>query len=275
MHANPSKVTVRVEVVVEGGQAAPVVTTYEGVRPLPRALLIERPQPSPADTPVLLAGSMTLIEASGTSQLMLGHLPRLVWAKAFPTVYVDVSQHQTPDAGAVQDTPLSDGSWSFTQAKGNAVPGAAFDSTPHGPNNSTLLVWFDFGGSPPVFSVEGTPFHGFRAAGSGGFAPGWVKVASSRLPAATLHASFRGSAGDLGDVKLHWNGTSWVGMTQRCGGALLSLVWAEPNCHLLAAGPGVSFAVAGPPDSLDPFHWRASGTASGELAGPFEVVVTE
>lgn len=274
--AEPSanKVTVRVEVVVEGG-AAQVVTA--GKLPQRRLLTISSPQPSPADTPVTKSGSGNTIAANGGSQVISSHFPRLVWALAYPNPNEGPFDHPIPGPGAVSDVPGGGGAWSF-----GAVPGAACDPVSGGPNNSTLIVWFDYGTStdPDYAVVSSTPFHGYcpgsgpsgatSGVGGGGFA-----VQAARLRATVLHATFHGALAQLGTVSLRWNGAAWVGVSTQCGGAALSFLGQETGCHLVSAGPGTAFAVAGPAGSAHPFHWSAHGTAVGAVAGPFHVTLTE
>jgi hypothetical protein len=277
--AEPNKVTVRVEVVVEGAGAAPVVTVQKE-RPPFRA--IDSPQPSPADTPVTQVGGVNYIAASGGSQVIANHFPRRVWALAYSNPNEDPLDHPFPDPGAVSDTPGGGGAWSFSAAKGNLVPGAACDPVSGGPNNSTLIVWFDYGSasSPDYAVVASTPFHGYcpasglSGATSGVSGPGFALL-SARLRATVLHATFTGALAPLGTVTLRWNGAAWVGVSTHCGGAALSFLGLETACHLVSAGPGTAFVVAGPPGSFHPFHWSAAGTAVGAVAGRFQVTITE
>jgi hypothetical protein len=270
-----SKVTVRVEVVVEGGQATPLVKTFLKERN------VQYPQPSPADTPVRQSGGVNYINAGGGSTVVLGHYPSVVYAMAYPNTTTDPNDpaNATPPAGAVSDNTLADGTWSFTQAKGNQVPGAKCDGTSGAPNNSTLLVWYDYGGSPHQYTVEAMYFHGYCPAGSGS-GPGLGAEARTvrvgcELLSTTLHATFTGALSALRTVKLAWNGASWVGETAGGGGSVLSFLWHDPVFQLLSAGPGTAFVVAGRPGSFHPFHWSAAGTALGASAGPFGVTITE
>jgi hypothetical protein len=79
----------------------------------------------------------------------------------------------------------------------------------------------------------------------------------------------------LGNVVLQWNGVSWVGQTAGHGGCILSFQCNDSVCQLLASGPAATFVAAGKPTSFKPFHWSASGTAFGALAGDFTVQITE
>src|SRR5207248_722924 len=92
--AGQGKVTVRVEVVIEGLQtgATPVVVAAGGQRAVERR--IDRPQPSPQDTPVFRFGGVNCIEASGGSAPVGGHMPVAVWARAYPSPTIDPTQSQ-------------------------------------------------------------------------------------------------------------------------------------------------------------------------------------
>jgi len=155
-----NKVTVRVEVVIEGAGDAARVTTVERPTFAPHAgglvkpLLIITPTPS-SNVPVYIIGGKNCIEATGTSPVVMGSYALKVWAMAYPSPYVDPRQSglSSPPYGAVSDTPTGSGGWSFTRAKGNAVPGAGLGG-PSGAPNSTLVVWYDFGGSTPLSVVD-------------------------------------------------------------------------------------------------------------------------
>ncbi len=276
------KVTVRVEVVVEGAGGAPVRTVVEVTQPtgpIIKQAQIDSPRPAPADTPVYSVNGNRVIEASGTSPQVGGSFPQKVWALAFCGLTVTPQQFPTPPQGAVSDTPLSDGSYSFTRAKGNAVPGACCDGTPGSsgaPNNSTLIVWFDFGGGPSSFATASTPFHGYcPGSGSGPALGSGPVVVGSQVVPALLHATFTGALAVLGSVALAWDGVSWVGETHHRGGAVLSLLGREATFQLQATGPATTFVVAAKPRSFRPFHWSARGQALGALAGKFEVTLLE
>jgi hypothetical protein len=282
-----NKVSVRVEVIVEGGQDTPVVSAYaEGPcgttdfgfdRPhgWHHGLQIITPQPT-GNTPVRQIGGVNCIESGGGSPVVSGHFASAVLAKAYPSPSVDPLSHSTPDVGAVS-TSVSGGAWSFTFAGGNPVPGAACDATSGGPANSTIIVWYDFGGSPRLYVTESTPFHGYCPGGSGGSGPasGPSHSAHRRVRSGTLYATFTGALAGLGTVTLHWNGAAWVGTAARGEGSAVSFLGTDPGFHLLAFGPGVAFALSGPPASYHPFTWSATGTAQGAQAGPFEATVTE
>ena len=279
--AEPStnKVTVRVEVVVEGAAGAPAVTVQKGTqgkrKPPFRAIVSPQPYP-PSKTPVTQSGGVNYVGANGGSQVINGQFPRRVCALAFPSPSEDPFDYPSPPPGAVCVTPGADGSWSF-----GAVPGAACDNNPYPTNNSTLIVWFDYGtpGDPDYAVVTSTPFYGVcpvsgpsgGTSGAGG--PG--RSLLSQLHATVLHATFTGALAPLGTVALRWNGAAWVGVSTHCGGAALSFLGLETACHLASAGPGTAFVVAAPPGSFRPFHWSAAGAAVGAVAGHFHVTVTE
>jgi len=281
-HSGQDRVTVRVEVVVEGGRTSSIQTQSGEERLLPFGN-ITFPQPCPpSDTPIVRQSSgVNYIEAWGDSPTISGKLPRKVWALAYSVTGVSTSMHPAPETGAVSTTPTANGHWSFLQADNNPVPGAACEGTPCssvGRNNSTLLVWWDYGtpSSPNYAVVESTGFHGYcpGSSGAGMATAGAVAVGSFHLPT-TLHAAFTGALAKLGTVALTWNGVSWVGESSAGGGCVLSLLGHGSAFQLLAAGPGTAFIVAGLPKSCQRFHWSAEGAAWGTLAGPFAVTVLE
>jgi hypothetical protein len=264
-----NKVTVRVEVVVEGAGPVPVLTTVERPCDRKRPYDIITPQTHPSDTTVTPRGSLNYVSASGHSALVSGNYAKIVWAMAYPDPTVQSAQHLAPPDGAPHDTPSTDdGSWSFTQAKGNLVPGAKADNIVQGADNSTLLVWYDFDGTGTSYQMDRTIFHGYLATKG-------TSLSSCRPRATTLHATFTGALAGLGTVPLHWNGASWVGVSSHCGGSVLSFLWGEPVCHFVSSGPGTTFVLAEAPGAHPHFTWSAAGTAFGSLAGPFRVTLTE
>ncbi|HWG45493.1 MAG TPA: hypothetical protein VN688_22205 [Gemmataceae bacterium] len=275
------KVTVRVEVVIEGGGEAPKVTTFgPSTTPLMVGSFVKPyqiiyPKPSMTDTTVYVLGGQNYIEANGISPAMGGSYAQKVWAKAYPRP--DASPDQSglgmPPMDAVSDTPAGDGSWSFTRAKNNPVSACAADNKPGGPDNSTLIVWYQFGGSYP--NVEYTPFHGYLAVsgGSGSGAGSGLLVRAAGLT--VLHASFTDALASLGTVALTWNGASWVGGSSAAGGCTLSLVLIEDSCYLISNGPGTVFVVRGVPGSSGLSPCSATGVANGVCAGSFGVTITE
>jgi hypothetical protein len=266
-----TRVTVHVEVVVEG-QGEPRVTTVTAPSPhllkhAIKPLLIKVPAGG-SSIAVFPFGGNLCIEASGTALTLQGSFPGKVYAKVFPDPNLDplhASGFATPPADAAVDTPdPSDGSWSFTKAKGNPVPGAVCNGSGSG-NNDTLVVWYDFG-SGTACSIEFSPFYGYCVSGGLGSAP----------QPGPLSATFSGALASLGTVALAYNGVSWMGVSGACGGALLAFLGDGTNYTLMAAGPGVLFAVSNPADSPDPFSWSGSGTAMGSsCAGSFNVTITE
>jgi hypothetical protein len=276
-----NKVNVHVEVLVSGAGATPVRTTVNVECPARSVIKsfrqIDKPQPSPANTPLCKVGPNLCVEASGKSDQVSGSFATTVFALAFCGTDVTTQQFPQPPLGVVSDIPDPDtGAWSFNVAKGNAVPGACCDGISGGPNNSTLIVWYQFDDDPPTFSADSTPFHGY-CPGSGSGSPGGigkVVVGSQVLPAA-LHATFTGALSPLGTVALAWNGVSWVGKSSHAGGLVLSLTCRDAAFQLHATGPCTTFVVAGKPSSLRPFHWSVRGQAIGTLAGAFELTVLE
>ncbi len=275
--AEPStnKVTVRVEVVVEGAGGAPEVTVRELKKGRRKRFFeaILSPQPFPSRTPVTQSGGVNFIAANGNSPVANGELPQQVCVLAFPDPNEDPLDYPFPPPGAVCGAPRSDGSWSFSR-----VPGAACDNSSYPRNNSTLIVWFGYGSPPDWAIAQGTPFYGVcPASGLSGATSGVHGPAplADRLRATALHATFTGALAPLGTVALRWNGAAWVGVSTHCGGAALSFLGLETACHLVSAGPGTAFVVAGAPGSFHPFHWSAHGTAVGAVSGPFHVTLTE
>jgi hypothetical protein len=267
-----TKVTVRVDVVVEG-QGEPRVTAF-ATPPTYRAKQAFKPlaiiHPAGGGSiPVFPFGGQQCIEADGTAPTLQGSFPGRVYAKVFPDPTLDpqhASGFATPPSDAASDTPdPSDGSWSFTRGKGNPVPGATCNGSGSG-NNNTLVVWYDFG-SGTQDSIDFTHFYGYCVSGGFGSAP---------PQPTTLNATFTGALATLGTVALAYNGVSWMGVSSACGGALLAFLGNGSTYTLLAAGPGVMFAVSNTPDSPDPFSWSGSGTALGSsCSGSFDVTITE
>jgi hypothetical protein len=288
--SSDSKVTVRVEVIVDG-----VREKSEGHEPGPRVKPFQITSPTPGtDTPVRqAAGGINFISAKGQKLSPSNKPARVVWARVYPAP--NQPQGQRPDCGAISfcPDPAGDGSWFFDAAHGNELPGATCDAVPAamgGRDNNTLQVWYDYDDSTP-YDRDATNFHGFcpgpggggSGSGSGlsgstsglsGSDSGLVRSTSRLLPA-TLLATFAGALAPLGSVPLLWNGAGWVGTIPQGGGAILSLLDFNPNFALLSVGPGVAFSVGGAPDSVAPFHWSAQGAALGPYPGPFTVTVTE
>lgn len=282
---DPLKVTVRVDVVVEGGQVQPVQTTVEDsrqqlIRQLARPLvplIIHYPLPSssgsPNNTTVYPVSGQNYIEANGNCLTMSGSFPSQVWAMAYPNPSINpsMSGYATPTSGAVMDTPTT-GGWSFTRTKGNPIPGATYDSISGGPNNSTVIVWYYFGGSPAVYSTEYTPFHGYLASISGG--SGSVNHSGTH-GSVKLHATFTGTLSALGTVHLVWNGSIWFATPSGVGGSVLTFARIGSEYILILAGTGMAFTVTGATKSTSPFVWSGIGTAVGPVAGQFGVTITE
>lgn len=281
--SGPDKVSVRVEVVVEGGKATSVETQTQDKAVLALSY-ITFPQPCPPkDTWIVQQSNGTnYIQAWGGSPTINNKLPSKVWALAYSMPGVSTLTHPTPDNGAISVTPTENGQWSFMQTENNPVPGANCDGNAcgsGGANNSTLIVWWDYGtpGSPNYAHVESTPFHGYcPGSGMGAFAskPTTVSVGSYHL-ATALHATFTGVLAKLGTVLLSWNGVSWAGESSAGGGLVLSLQCHDSIFQLMAAGPGTIFIVAGKPKLCPRFSWSAEGVARGALAGHFTVTIVE
>jgi hypothetical protein len=265
------KVIVRVEVVVEGLSEPAKATASKP----PRQSLSGRASieplaidPFPDNVPGYLIGGVYCMEASGTSPLSGGQYAQVVKAMAYPTP--NYTPPATPPGNAATDTPAGNMNWSFTCAKGNPVPGGKFDNILNGPVNSTLVVWYFYGGSASSQSEPGN-FHGY-VAGSGSASE--LAIARGARGPAVLHAAFTGALASLGAVALVWNGVSWVGISSS-GSAVLSFCCHEGVYQLTSAGPATSFIVAAHPRSHEPFSWAAEGTGLGALAGPFGVTIVE
>jgi hypothetical protein len=273
--SSDNKVIVRVEVEVNGVAVEP--------KGFVKPLEILTPQPGPNDdTPVFWNGtSYSISFATGNSPVIASAFATKIQAFAYPSTSLNLldPKYGTPDAKAVTAI-LSAGSWVCSQSNGNAVPGGAGDHIPNGYNNSTLLVWYTFTGmSNPL--LEAICYHGLIM-GSGSGAPsgstGPIPVHSpigARPKSTVLVARFTGGLSPLREVRLVWNGVSWVGSTHAGGGTVLTLMHFDSVYQLQASGPGVAFVVAGRPRSTDPFHWSISGTAIGAHAGDFKVDITE
>jgi hypothetical protein len=266
-----NRVTVRVEVIVDG------VTVTGGQPVYLKPYRTDQPTPSPSNTPVRQADGVNYVDAKGILTLS-GNPAWVVRAKAYPDPALDptLPQFKNPPADAVVDIPLSDGSWSCTQAKNNQVPGAACDGTSGGPNNSTLLVWYGFPGQTE-FKIEATRFHGYcpvAATGSGvgsGSGSGPPLIDPGQI-ANQLYATFTGDLAAVGTVTLTRNGSAWMGVTLAGGGGFLSFVFGQPNFTLTFVG-ATAFAVSAVPSSISPFLWSAQGSATG--AANFGVNVTQ
>jgi hypothetical protein len=274
--ANDNSVNVHINVVIDGvrmPQPPEMVKLPIQQRLGLGSLLIQVPpsstSPSPANTPDDGNGC---IAANGTSPYPW---TQTVWGLAYNNL-TPVYPTSTKSGYAVQGTLHSDGSWSFSAAAGNLIPGALFDSQFNGPDNSTLVIWYQYQlGTTLVWGYESGYFHGYRPGGSGSGSAIAAIAAHPRITARTLHAGFTRGLARLGSVALQWNGVSWAGQAAGHGGCILSLQCSDSICQLVAGGPAAAFIVAGRPNSLTPFHWSATGTALGTLAGDFAVQITE
>jgi hypothetical protein len=269
-----TKVTVRVEVVVEGYGEEPHVTTVTepfGRTPRRRFKVMEILNPGGGSlVPVFPYNGQMCIEADGeclTSSS--GSFPGRVRAMVFPGPNPS-GLPSSPPPGAASDVPTLDGKWSFKQSKGNPVPGATCGGSGSG-NNNTLVVWYDFGSGIP-YSSESTPFVGYCVSGGPSGSGSGIGVPP---PPGTLHAGFSGALASLGTVALAWSGVGWLGAASGCGGSLLMFFGDGTSYTLVATGPGVLFSVTNSPNSASPFSWSASGSALGSCAGAFDVVITE
>ncbi|MGH7174477.1 MAG: hypothetical protein ACRELG_29780 [Gemmataceae bacterium] len=287
--SNPSqnKVTVRVEVVVEGGGASTVMMSPPA-RQLSHYDFISIPQPAPTSTPIVSqSAGVNYIEATGTSPLSSdGSPPNKVWALAYPNPNVTTTGHKTPDfaGGAVSMKPDPDTwYWHFLQSDdNNVVPGAFCAGSPcppDGDDNSTLLVWWEYDTpSGPTYTPGVRHFYGYcpgSSSGSGAATmPATVAFGSRRL-ATTLHATFTRALAKLGTVTLAWNGVSWAGDSSVGGGCVLSLLSRDETLQLMSAGPGATFILAAPSGPGQPFSWTAEGSAHGALSGGFGVIIVE
>lgn len=264
----PNRITVRVEVAIDGCQAT-VVQSEERHHPN----LFDLANPSfGGNTPVTIVGGVKYVSASGTAPIASGKYPATATALAYDTAGVSSSVHQTPEGGSVTvNVNQFTGAWSLP-----SVPGANCDGVDGGPNNSTLIVWYNYGTpSSPVYSnVAASSFHGY--------CPGQPMMMihtpefASGPKATTLHATFTGSLSALHSVKLVWNGVSWVGEATAGGGCVLIFQCNNNVYQLMSAGPGTAFVVAGRSGGCaTSFVWNAAGSALGSLSGPFGVTITE
>ncbi len=269
----PIKVSVHVEVVIDGQTVHPVVTTVkqqqmQRARPRLQVMIIDNPSPStntPAtDFPVYPQSAQNVVESNGECLTMDGSFPGMVYARAYPDPALDTSGSgfDAPPSNAVSDIPLNNGAWSFTRSKGNPIPNPAGDNTPSGANNSTLVVWYDFGTTTPRYSKETTPFHGL------------LTNCYGPPETSTRYATFTGSLSEFGTVPLLWNGVNWFAIPPGLRGAMLSLVKSGEECILLLAGPELGFTAAGKTTSTAPFVWSGTGAVS-PLGHEFGVTITE
>lgn len=274
-NSRQDRLTVRVEVVVEGGRSTTIATPFAEGRAW-YGHFITYPYSYSSNTPVVCQRSgVYYIEAWGESPS--DHpLPAKVWAYAYQPAGVSTTAHPDPDPKAVWTKPTSTGHWSFHLSDNNPVPGAANpESASGGSNNSTLLVWWDDGNM--IYNRDNRDFYSYNP-GSIPECPTTMgctyAVGSPHVPA-TLHATFTGALAKLGNVRLNWNGVSWVGESPLGGGCVLSLLGHGGAFQLMAAGPGAAFIVGGQPKVPPRFHWVAEGKAMGALSGPFGVTITE
>jgi hypothetical protein len=261
-----NRVTVRVEVVVDGA------TTTVQAGHINHRIYTPKPSLQTPNTPVRIAGGLKYVESTGQKLSTNGDPAFVVRAQAYPSVLTDVltnAAYDTPPVGAATDIPLDDGSWSFTVAKSNDVPGAACDDVDGGPDNSTIIVWYAFPGQT-AYSREFTAFHGYCPAGSGSGS----HVGPASLPM-TLFANFTGDLAALGTVTLTFNGTSWLGVASGLGGFFLTFFFGDPDCTLTGMGGPGSFVVTRAATSLNPFFWAGEGSIDGFGAGLFGVNLTQ
>jgi hypothetical protein len=199
-----------------------------------------------------------------------GKYPTVVKALAYPNTTTTPMQSGmgTPPANAVQGTLSGDGStWSFSLVPGAAAP----ESTLGTGDNSTLIVWFDYGDGTWPQNLY-TAFHTYRPP-SGGFGS-WEESSEGGEPG-LLHATFTGSLASLGTLHLTREGGKWAGEPTAGGGCTLAFFCVNGVYYLVSTGPGIHFVVSGTPSSLAPFCWSATGAAIGACAGTFGVTLTE
>jgi hypothetical protein len=275
-HTDDGKTVVRVE--VEVGAGKPKVTVdnivvYESQRFVPRPLTAS------FSIPVCFNGTTGFINWSGDSPVMNSQYAGSIQAIVVPgAVDPTLKTYATPLTGAVTGQMGLSGSYSFDQSLGNPIPGAQCGSGSAGAN--TLLVWFNFGGSPTLYAIEATQFRGkcvgsCGSGGSGGSLSGSaVQIGDMEHPH-TLVATFTGALACLGTIKLAWNGVSWIGESSSGGGTIISFQCHKKTYQLLACGPGASFVLAEEPLKDHPFMWSASGKSIGTHAGTFKVTILE
>ena len=277
MPSNDNRVSIHVNVIVDGVRLSHQDEHGAAlVRPGSRLGSLEiRVPPSstatnPANTPVTRIAGQNFIAADGTSPYLITYS---VWGLAYDNISPAIPASPVGTA-AVQGTLAVDGSWQFTAANNNLVPGAACDNIDGGPDNSTLVIWYQHGLLGRWGIDQGT-FHGYCPGGSGSSHSVVAIPAHPRIQARTLHAGFTRGLARLGNVPLQWNGVSWVGQTAEHGGCIVSFQCNDSACQLQACGPAAAFIAAGRPGSFKPFHWSATGIALGALAGDFAVQITE
>jgi hypothetical protein len=274
---DPLKMSVRIDIEFAGAGSAPkIIKLSDGLPTItPSPDIITDPGPSlmmqSTDYTVTVVSGVNYISANGKSPVVGGQYANLAMAMAYPNPNLNPAQYQyaNPPSGAVSDTPLGDGTWSFTATKYNLVPGSGADSIVGGANNSTLIVWYSYGGSPPQFTCQdSTPYHGYLPAGLA--QRRMVRGPSAGTPA-TLFATFSGALAAFGSLALNRNGECWFATPPGAGGSILSFQPVGSEYALLLSGPGLTFAVAGQTTSNAPFNW----SGKGNLPGSFGVTVTE
>jgi hypothetical protein len=280
MTTTPNKVTVRVEVVVEGGQTTVVTDEIKpgvGGRALADEIkhgvvtrLIKEPNPNAggnwAVTPK--SGGNVLNQANGQAPPLSSGFAKYVLAKAFNRTNM-MSPYPRPDSTWVSGTVgATTGEWWVYN-----IPGSGCDSTSGGEPNSTLIVYYSNDNSTPLPNPDSTVYHGYNSTcpRSSSLSPDHTWPVQKTM----LKATFTGALAALHTIHLNWNGVSWVGEARGAGSSVLSLTSNGPFFQLAASGPGTSFVVAAQLSSHAPFELTASGNALGNLAGPFKVTITE
>jgi hypothetical protein len=269
---NPPKTTLRVEVVVEGGEARTILT---GLQPRTADLFyppsrfvpydIKNPIPS-ADTPVFACSGGHCIAAGGTYKTQGGYPPTGVLAQAYndPNVAAAAqsgdSRYATPPNGAAVGTLSSGNTWSFTQ-----VPGSGYDTTSGNPVNSSLIVWYRYAGSPVYYTHDATAYHGLLSSGS---------IPTPHPIPAQLTVTFHESLAHHGSVTLRWNGTHWYAQLTK-DTAEVYFLHLGCDYHLLLVTPKGTLALTGGLKSQRPFVWCGESAHDTKEYGTVRVTVTE
>jgi hypothetical protein len=215
-----------------------------------------------------------VIEACGTCppRSGSGSMPSRVWARAYPDPTVaaaasgGASGYAAPPSGAVSVVPDSSGNWSFLRSAGKAIAESAYNTSPPGANNSSLVVWYQYGGSSH-YGIEATAYYGFLSTGSGS------GPCTHPFPT-PLTVTFLGELASLGSVTLTWDGTGWTASVPNQPREILFLRLGR-EYRLLLVGPEGVIAATGQQACHTPFVWSGEGTTGGGDRCASRVTVTE
>ena len=259
-NCNANRVTVRIEVVIEGtGEVSRRTTveepsrasmTADRIRPLEIVLPVPASSGVPADTPVYVISGRNCVEASGYVLTLMGSNPARVWAMAFPSPTIDPthSGFGTPPPGACVGHSL--GGWIvvFLPSKGQSGARSGLGWHPGRAQQQHPRRVVRFRRQSPFCKIESTPFHGYMAgSGSGASAPGLAcgGIVLSSHRSMTFHATFSGGLASLGTVPITWNGAT--GSDSRPAAAAVSCRFSAPMQTSICCLPVLEPPLSSPP----------------------------